>query len=274
MRRTLERWFAGIAIENLSLFLTVVIGLVSALAQFVEPTLGVVTYERVFVQGEFWHLLVFPFRMAVYDADSGGMIWLMLFVYVFWLFATQLESQEGAVTFTAFVVTGIVTILVGHLVGDYFFAAAVDAYFLDLAIFAAVAYLNPEQRILLFFIIPVKLKWIAAIIFGGMLIVATVQATQIYSLVPYWSPAFGMASFLIFYGPEWARRFVHTGRHRVRRASFEARAAVVTIHRCTVCGLTERDDPSMDFRFCVDCDDHEYCAIHLVDHAHIRKSPT
>jgi hypothetical protein len=272
MKRMLERLFSNIAVENLSIYLTILIGAVSAFGQFIDPGLGVVTYERVFIEGEFWQLFFFPFRMAGSGTGTSGILWLLLFVYVFWLFASQLEAEAGKVTFNAFVATGIVLILAGHLIGDYLFGAHVGAVFLDLSIFAAVAYLNPEQRILLFFFIPVKLKWIAAVMFGGMLIVAVLNAAAISSLVPFWAPVIGMGAFLLFYGPEFFRLVIRRGSSRVHRATFSAKAqvGVSTIHRCTVCGLTERDDPHMDFRYCVDCDDHEYCSEHLKNHEHIR----
>jgi hypothetical protein len=45
----------------------------------------------------------------------------------------------------------------------------------------------------------------------------------------------------------------------------------ITIHRCTICGMTEKDDPKMEFRYCMDCDgDYEYCMEHLSTHEHIK----
>jgi len=41
-------------------------------------------------------------------------------------------------------------------------------------------------------------------------------------------------------------------------------------HTCAVCGLTEKDDPKMDFRVCLECSDgQEYCRKHLPDHEHV-----
>jgi hypothetical protein len=45
------------------------------------------------------------------------------------------------------------------------------------------------------------------------------------------------------------------------------------MHRCAVCGITEKDNPDMEFRYCVECDggDYEYCMEHLKNHKHIKK---
>jgi hypothetical protein len=43
------------------------------------------------------------------------------------------------------------------------------------------------------------------------------------------------------------------------------------IHRCTVCGRTELDDPTLEFRYCSKCKgNHEYCMDHLYNHVHIQ----
>ncbi len=44
-----------------------------------------------------------------------------------------------------------------------------------------------------------------------------------------------------------------------------------TIHQCTICGITEKDDPEMEFRYCSKCAGaYEYCSKHLRDHQHIQ----
>ncbi|MEQ9367380.1 MAG: hypothetical protein RIF32_24320 [Leptospirales bacterium] len=273
MRRKLERTLGKFAIENLTIYLTVLIAAVSTYAQFVDPGFGLLSFDALFVRGEFWQLFLFPFNMATGGATMGGAFWLLLLVYIFWLFASQLEAEIGGVAFNAYCFFAILCILVGHLLGDYFFGLGVNPYFLDLVILAAVCYRNPEQVIMLYFIIPVKLKWLAVLVFGAMGVFAIIDISRSGSLLPLWDPLFGMAAWFAFYGPEAARTMAWRGEQRVRKASYEARTAGVTVHRCTVCGLTERDDPHMDFRFCVDCADHEYCSEHLARHEHIKTEP-
>ena len=44
-------------------------------------------------------------------------------------------------------------------------------------------------------------------------------------------------------------------------------------HKCTVCGRTELDDPTLEFRFCSKCEgNYEYCQDHLFTHQHMRRS--
>jgi hypothetical protein len=45
----------------------------------------------------------------------------------------------------------------------------------------------------------------------------------------------------------------------------------MTFHKCTVCGITEKDNPDMDFRYCSKCaGDYEYCMDHLKNHDHMQ----
>ena len=42
-----------------------------------------------------------------------------------------------------------------------------------------------------------------------------------------------------------------------------------TMHKCAVCGRTEKDDDSLEFRFCSKCNgNYEYCSDHLYTHEH------
>ena len=44
-----------------------------------------------------------------------------------------------------------------------------------------------------------------------------------------------------------------------------------SVHKCKVCGITEKEDPKLDFRYCSWCEgDIEYCMNHLETHTHIK----
>ena len=41
-------------------------------------------------------------------------------------------------------------------------------------------------------------------------------------------------------------------------------------HKCTICGKTDADDPTMEFRYCSKCKGyHCYCAEQISNHTHI-----
>ena len=46
---------------------------------------------------------------------------------------------------------------------------------------------------------------------------------------------------------------------------------IVPRHRCAVCGRTELDDDTLEFRYCSKCNgNYEYCNEHLFTHTHVQ----
>ena len=88
-----------------------------------------------------------------------------------------------------------------------------------------------------------------------------------------------LLNFLIFYlSTRDYRRVSPKEIHRkkvFREQTREARgntAGGVTKHKCAVCGRTEQDDPTLEFRFCSKCDgNYEYCQDHLFTHEHVKR---
>ena len=72
-----------------------------------------------------------------------------------------------------------------------------------------------------------------------------------------------------------AKRHIHmTPRQMKRRVEFKQdirRNSRVTKHKCAICGQTEDDDPTLEFRFCSKCNgNYEYCQQHLFTHTHVK----
>ena len=59
------------------------------------------------------------------------------------------------------------------------------------------------------------------------------------------------------------------GRAKFKKAA-KIRPAGESIHKCAVCGRTEKDDDTLEFRFCSKCKGNlEYCSDHLYTHIHV-----
>jgi hypothetical protein len=137
--------------------------------------------------------------------------------------------------------------------------------YLPWSVLLAFAYLFPNFQFMLFFVLPIKVKWIALVtwvllgsqaLFGGWGDRAMVLATVL--------------NFFLFFGGDLAARL----KDRRRRRAFESRVTSGQNrgrprHRCAVCGLTSHDDPKMQFRYCSQCAGQLcYCMDHLRDHEH------
>ena len=56
-----------------------------------------------------------------------------------------------------------------------------------------------------------------------------------------------------------------------KKAQKEVQERKGYLHKCAVCGITDADDPDMEFRYCSKCNGYYcYCQDHINDHVHIQ----
>jgi hypothetical protein len=207
--------------------------------------------------GQVWRLASFLIVPPI-----GNIVCALFFWYLFYLMGTALEHYWGTFRFNVYFLIGYVaTVAVAFLVPDQ---PATNG-FLQASVFLAFAFLNPDFELYLFFLLPVKIKWLALLTWIGYFYMVIVGDWLSRLLV-----LASVCNFLLFFGWDILAR-VQTGRRRM--AVQAARFAVQEqpyYHRCTVCGITDRTHPQMDFRYCSTCTGaHAYCQDHLANHQHI-----
>jgi hypothetical protein len=257
MLHKLERRLGWAAIPNLSLCLVagqVMVFVFAMLLQFRVELIALL--PGAVKSGEVWRLFTYLFVPPVSGPlDALDAVFLAFGWYMFFLMGRSLEDHWGDFRYNAFIFTGwLLTTLVAFLTpGSY----ATNA-FLAGSVFLAFAFLNPDFEIYIFFILPVKIKWLALLTWGlyGVAFVFGNWAARLAVLA-------AVGNFLLFFAREIVDR-VRTGRRHMqqqarrtamRETENEAR------HRCVVCGKTDRTHPQEDFRYTDD--DKCYCAEHL-----------
>ena len=126
---------------------------------------------------------------------------------------------------------------------------------------------------MLYFLIPIKMKWLAYVYvaFTGYDLIVTGWAGRVAIVM-------SLLNFLIFFlSTRNYRRISPREIHRkqvYRAQTREPRTGSgITKHKCAVCGRTELDDPTLEFRFCSKCEgNYEYCQDHLFTHRHITRN--
>ena len=146
----------------------------------------------------------------------------------------------------------------------------------------AFAVTYPDMQVLLMFVIPVKMKWMA-LLDVVLVIVSMVQEIQVGFWMLALAPLASFANYFIFTWPFWRLRLGLVRRKadpqviNFKKAQQQARKAQQTQtwrHKCAVCGITDQDDPDMEFRYCSKCDGYYcYCAEHINNHVHITTPP-
>ena len=232
------------------------------------------------LQGQVWRLVTW---VVVPNASSPFMLLLTCYFY-YWI-AVMLEREWGTARFTLFYLGGMVlSVVLGMALGlgqmnlTHTIASLNLSYYLNLSIFLVLAVLYGEMQVLLFFVVPVKMKWMALI----DVVLVIVDMVDLFKL-GYWMlalvPLASFINFFIFTWPFWQAK-LGIVRHKTdpkvihfKQAQKQAQETKGYHHKCAVCGITDADDPDMEFRYCSKCDAYYcYCANHINNHVHIHKN--
>jgi membrane associated rhomboid family serine protease len=252
----LERRFGHIAVPGL-IRIVVVLNVVVFILLLTSGGLVhalVLDPERI-LRGEVWRLVTYLFLPPTKDP-----IFLLFALYLLWIMGDGLEQEWGAFRLNVFYFCGMIATT---LVAFFVTRSSVTNAFLNLSVFLAFATVLPDFELLLFFILPVKVKWLG-LLSGAFLGVVVMFASYPANLVPIVS----LGNYLLFFGPQFFRTAAANREDMRRRARFEAAShagPLETMHRCVVCGRTEVDDPELEFR--VAEDEREYCMAHLAQAA-------
>ncbi len=277
-----EKRFGKYAISNLSLILILcyVVGYFIELVN-ADFLLYLTLNPYAILHGQIWR--IFTWIIIPPSSLDPFTIIMLLFYYNI---GTSLERTWGTYRYNVYLLSGMLFTVLGSFVWlaiKYFVGGPVmnlsyistiaslyfSTYYINMSIFLAFAATFPEVQVLLMFIIPVKVKWLG-ILYGLVLVYDFLFAG---SLVTRIAIASSLLSFVIFFFT--SRSHIHMSPKQMkRRAEFKQdirRNSRVTKHKCAICGQTEDDDPSLEFRFCSKCNgNYEYCQQHLFTHTHVQ----
>jgi hypothetical protein len=259
----LERRFGSGGIPNVTLALIMAQVAVYIIGK-IEPQILSAFYlvPSLVLQGQIWRLLSF---LAVPPVTNP--IFAFFFWYLFYLMGNSLEHFWGTFRYNIFLLIGyLATIAASFLFPD----VPASNGFLQGSVFLAFAFLNPDYVLYIFFILPVKIKWLALLtwISYGYILITGQWNTKLLVLA-------SICNFLLFFWTDIKDR-IRTGRRHMasQSAKFaQTKSEKVPFHRCVVCGITDLSHPDMDFRYCTECAGTPgYCAEHLPGHQHIRSA--
>ncbi len=256
----LERKFRNFAVPNITLYL--IIGQAMVFVAYMSGKLDIgriVFVPALVLEGEWWRLFMFLLIPPITNVLFAFFAW-----YLFYLLGSALENHWGAFRYNLFLLTGwAATVAVSFLVPYY----PATNLFLGGSVFLAFAFLYPEFQLYIFFILPVKIKWLALItwISYGWKFLTGPWQTKLLILA-------SITNFLLFFGNDILRR-IKSGRRKMASQVRDIAGSREAFHRCAVCGKTDQSHPHMDFRYCPECGGQGYCREHIADHEH-RKKPS
>ena len=285
----LERKIGRYAVPNLIIWL---IGAYTIGYVFGTVSPGILSYLTLspyhILHGQIWRLVTWVFMPT-----ESNLIFLLIMALFYYQLGMALERTWGTFRFNVYIFGGMIFTVIGAFVlyGIYYamnasvisqmpalaaqlsysIASGFSTNYINMSIFLAFAVMYPDMQVMLYFIIPIKMKWMALVyvvlagydfINGGIGIRVAIGAS--------------LLNFVIFFLS--TRNFKRFGpREQARKAKFKKQSRPHMTytngahHRCAVCGRTELDDPCLEFRFCSKCNgNYEYCQDHLFTHEHVK----
>ena len=279
----LERKFGRFGIPNLTIYMIVCYVIGYALMIVNPGILNWLSLEPAYIlRGQVWRLVTW----VLYPPSTSGVLWFAIAVLFFYYpIGTSLERTIGTFKYTLYILSGVIFTILGAFIlyfllgGNVLVGNVFSTYYISLSTFLAYAMCYPDMQVLLMFIVPVKMKWMA--IFYVVIVVYEmiqyIMAGAWYLVIPIVA---SLLNFIIFYfGTKDFSRYnpkeIHR-RNEFRRAMepqgrMKSGSGSVTKHKCAICGRTELDDPNLEFRFCSRCNgNYEYCQDHLFTHTHVK----
>ena len=199
--------------------------------------------------GEVWRLVTYIFVPQI-----SYPLLVLIALWFLWFIGDGLERAWGPFRLTLYFLVG----MIGTTVAAVLTNAQFSSQMLFTTLFFAFAHFYPDEVIYIFFILPLKVKWIAWA-YAGFLMLGFVTQSNSYRL----ALIAALSNYLIFFGPGVVRDLRQRKAVAVRRNRFEtqSRSEDEPLHRCATCGATEISDPNLEFR--VARDGEEYCLAHL-----------
>lgn len=256
----LERRYGRYAPGNLTWYLVGLQGLTFLLNMVRPGIVDLLTLDPARVaQGQVWRLFTY-----VILPPSDSPIWVLFALWWLHTMGTALEAEWGAFKYALYWFVGMICTSVCAFV---FKVPATNAFLLQ-SLFLGFATIFPDYRIMLFFVLPVAVKWLA-------LLDAVFMLVQVGSLDGYRKllPLVAVGNYFLFFGStlrELAMGYFRTGgRARARQKFRDAEPDLrERERRCAKCGVTDADR-SVEFRICT-CEKcgrpTEFCLTHARDH--------
>lgn len=281
----LERKFGKYGIPNLTMYIVICYVVGYFLIYFNSDVLALMTLEPAMIlKGQIWRL----FTWVIYPPSAGNfLLFAISILFFYYPIGTSLERTWGTFRYTLYIFSGVLFTIIGAFVlyGIMYAMVGVSVsmggifstYYISLSIFLAYAMSYPDAQILLWFVIPIKMKWMAYVYIAFIVyeMLSYIRIGAWYMIVPIIA---SLLNFILFYfGMKDYRRYSPKQvkrRQEFKRAMSQAQANQfngVTKHKCAICGRTEQTNPELEFRFCSRCNgNYEYCQDHLFTHEHVK----
>lgn len=239
------------------------------------------------LDGQVWRLFTFIMQPPVDNLQGINFLWCIIsLTFYFWVFNT-LERTLGTFKLNLYYFSGVllnVAITLGYFIAIYVITGEqisfpTSLYYVNQSLFLAFAVIFPNVQVYLMMVVPLKMKW-AAIVWAAFMAYdfirlerVLIKFSKMLALFYLLMLVVSLLNFIVF--SVSIKKSKSTGKaHKKMKRSFDKKiteSMAGARHKCCVCGRTELDDDTLEFRFCSKCaGNKEYCNVHLFTHQHVK----
>lgn len=273
----IERFFSRHAIPNITLYLIICYAFGYVIEFINSDFIQYMTLEPgKIIHGQIWRLLTW----VVIPPATSNIFFVLIMLYFYYSIGNILERIWGTVKLNVYLLQGLIFTIAGSFILYGIFSLAgytnptgfgiyFSTYYINMSLFLAYAATLPDMSVLLFFIIPIKVKYLG-IVYGVLLLLECLQG----GIITWVVVGSSLLNFLVFFitSRKGIRRTPQQMKQKMEytRQTKEAATTKITKHKCAVCGRTGDEYPELEFRFCSKCNgNYEYCQDHLFTHEHV-----
>jgi hypothetical protein len=267
---SLERKLGRFAIERMATFIVGGMALVFVLAQARPELIEHLTLDPARTLKEPWRFVTFLFI-----PQSTSLVWVLFSLYWTWLVTTNLEQEWGAFKLNIYYLLGAL----GTAAAAWITREPQGNFWLNTSLFFAFATIFPAYEIYIFFVIPIRVKWLALLslaLVGYSFFMGDVGAKA--------AIAVALGNYLLFFAGHLvalARGRQLQMRQAVRRTQFRAAdvdgqrssstgmrtSASASGRACAICGARQQDGADIRVCSCEKCaGPRELCLEHARNH--------
>lgn len=301
----MERKFGKYAIRNLPLIIVICFAIGYLLVGFAPDVYMKLCFSPydIIVGHQYWRLFTW-----ILSPPGPLTFFSLIMLFFYYTFGQAIERGIGTFLFNIYILGGwLINTLAALGVSFFYYAKFSDPAEFALwslvnngmemmsimlySIYLGFALVYADSIVLFFFVLPMKASWLAYIdmVYLAIIFVNATSLMTRVSIIAY------LVNFVLLYllmrsytrgkasrsqrkrQRAYKSQVIEFEQARQMRGRGDAKTitpdgkTVITRHKCAVCGCSELDDPTMEFRFCSKCNgNYEYCSKHLYTHEHVK----
>ena len=190
----IERRHPNWGISNLMMHVCILNGIAFFIYLIKPSILNYIFLSRDLIfAGQIWRLVSF-----IAYPPTLSLLWFIFAVYLYYFLGRTLEARWGTFKFSAY----YLLCMVGTIIAAFITGGAYTGTYINASIFLAFAYLYPNYKIMLFFILPIEIKYLGLISLA-LTLVSFIRALLVLDFATAFAVLASFTGLIVFFGVDF-----------------------------------------------------------------------